>query len=38
MGSEKYPDENDFDNYIKQHGGLCNAATGCERVRWLASD
>ena len=38
MGSEKYPDENDFKKYIEQHGGFCNAATGCERVRWLAND
>ncbi len=32
MGSEKYPDENDFDAYVKQHGGGSNAYTDCERV------
>ena len=32
MGSEKYPDENDFDVYVKKHGGGSNAYTDCERV------
>ncbi|KAI0218007.1 Nardilysin [Lamellibrachia satsuma] len=30
MGSEKYPDENDFDAYVKQFGGNSNAYTECE--------
>lgn len=33
MGSEKYPDENAFDAFIKKHGGSDNASTDCERVR-----
>ena len=32
MGSEKYPDENDFDAYVKQYGGNSNAYTECENV------
>lgn len=32
MGSEKYPDENAFDAFIKKHGGSDNASTDCERV------
>ena len=32
MGSEKYPDENEFDVFIKKHGGSDNACTDCERV------
>ena len=30
MGSEKYPDENDFDRFIQQSGGFDNASTDCE--------
>lgn len=33
MGSEKYPDENAFDAFIKKHGGSDNASTDCEMVR-----
>ena len=32
MGSEKYPDENAFDAFIKKHGGSDNASTDCEMV------
>ena len=32
MGSEKYPDENSFDAFIRKHGGSDNACTDCERV------
>ena len=32
MGSEKFPDENSFDTFIKQHGGSDNASTDTERV------
>lgn len=32
MGSEKYPDENDFDVFVKKHGGNTNAFTDCERT------
>ena len=27
MGSEKYPDENEYDSYVTAHGGSCNACT-----------
>jgi hypothetical protein len=27
MGSEKYPDENEYDSYLTAHGGCCNAIT-----------
>ncbi|CAM9165979.1 unnamed protein product, partial [Choristocarpus tenellus] len=30
MGSEKYPDENEYDSFISQHGGSTNAYTECE--------
>ena len=33
MGSAKYPDENAFDIFIKQHGGYTNAHTDAESVR-----
>ncbi|KAL3869596.1 hypothetical protein ACJMK2_042264 [Sinanodonta woodiana] len=32
MGSEKYPTENDFDDYISKYGGSTNAMTDCERT------
>ncbi|KAJ8277501.1 hypothetical protein GJAV_G00075860 [Gymnothorax javanicus] len=32
MGSEKYPAENDFDVFLKKHGGSDNASTDCERT------
>ncbi|XP_031561140.1 nardilysin-like [Actinia tenebrosa] len=32
MGSQKYPDENAFDAFIKKHGGNSNASTDCERT------
>ncbi|XP_056388223.1 nardilysin [Hyla sarda] len=32
MGSEKYPDENGFDAFLKKHGGSDNASTDCERT------
>ncbi|XP_015254488.1 PREDICTED: nardilysin-like [Cyprinodon variegatus] len=32
MGSEKYPAENDFDAFLKKHGGSDNASTDCERT------
>jgi len=30
MGSEKFPQENDFDEYVKKEGGFDNACTYCE--------
>ncbi|KAM4739813.1 nardilysin b isoform 2-T3 [Anableps anableps] len=32
MGSEKFPAENDFDAFLKKHGGSDNASTDCERT------
>ena len=32
MGSERFPDENEFDAFIKEQGGGSNAFTDCERV------
>jgi insulysin len=29
MGTEKYPKDNDFKDYLSKHGGLSNASTGC---------
>ena len=27
MGSEKYPDENEYDKYLEENGGFSNAFT-----------
>ena len=27
MGSERFPDENDYDSYLQRHGGSANAFT-----------
>ena len=27
MGSERFPDENDYDSYLQHHGGAANAYT-----------
>ncbi|KAG8436909.1 hypothetical protein GDO86_007845 [Hymenochirus boettgeri] len=32
MGSEKYPDENGFDVFLKKYGGSVNASTDCEQT------
>ncbi|KAG7214075.1 hypothetical protein KM043_001439 [Ampulex compressa] len=32
MGSERYPQENDFDAFIKKRGGSDNASTECEQT------
>ena len=32
MGSEKYPEENDLDDFLSRHGGESNAWTDSERV------
>ncbi|KAJ8666832.1 hypothetical protein QAD02_008494 [Eretmocerus hayati] len=32
MGSERYPQENDFENFIKRRGGSDNASTDCEQT------
>jgi secreted Zn-dependent insulinase-like peptidase len=38
MGSEKYPDENDFDKFVNTNGGNSNAATDCEKVCIIEKD
>lgn len=38
MGSEKYPEENDFDDYVSGHGGHTNAWTDHERVSISVSE
>ncbi len=30
MGSDKYPDENEYDSFISKSGGSSNAFTECE--------
>ncbi|XP_022087201.1 nardilysin-like [Acanthaster planci] len=35
MGSEKYPDENSFDAFVRTHGGSDNASTDCERTTFI---
>ncbi|XP_041064399.1 nardilysin-like isoform X1 [Carcharodon carcharias] len=32
MGSERFPDENGFDAFLKKHGGSDNASTDCEHT------
>ena len=32
MGSEKYPDENSFHEFVQKHGGSHNAQTDCEQT------
>lgn len=32
MGSEKYPNENGFEEFIQKSGGFCNADTGYEET------
>lgn len=35
MGSDKYPDENEFEAFLSTHGGYSNGATECESTRFL---
>ena len=32
MGNEKFPGENEFDEFLQKHGGYVNAATDPEEV------
>ncbi|GAB0092755.1 nardilysin [Sergentomyia squamirostris] len=32
MGSKKYPEENEYDKFVKKHGGSDNASTDCEET------
>ena len=32
MGSEKFPDENAYDDFLTKHGGGSNAFTDCEQT------
>lgn len=34
MGSEKFPEENEYDQYLQQHGGFCNAFTDAETTTY----
>ncbi|KAJ2084201.1 metalloprotease, partial [Coemansia sp. S100] len=34
MGTEKYPDEDEYKKYISQHSGNCNASTNFSRTRY----
>ena len=34
MGSEEYPDENEYDRFLSQHGGACNAYTASEHTNF----
>ncbi|ETW00361.1 hypothetical protein H310_07006 [Aphanomyces invadans] len=35
MGSEKYPDENEFESFLSAHGGYSNGETDCERTSYV---
>uniref|UniRef100_K3WX23 Nardilysin n=1 Tax=Globisporangium ultimum (strain ATCC 200006 / CBS 805.95 / DAOM BR144) TaxID=431595 RepID=K3WX23_GLOUD len=35
MGSDKYPDENEFEAFLSTHGGYSNGATECESTRYV---
>ena len=37
MGSEKYPDENAFDNFVSKYGGYSNASTHDDFTRYHVS-
>lgn len=34
LGTEKYPDENEYNNYLKTHGGSSNAGTSAENTNY----
>ncbi|GAV52529.1 hypothetical protein ZYGR_0AG05200 [Zygosaccharomyces rouxii] len=34
MGSEKYPDENEYSSYLSKHGGASNAYTGSQNTNY----
>ncbi len=35
LGSEKYPDENEFESFLSAHGGFSNGATDNEATSYL---
>lgn len=35
MGSEKYPDENEYSSYLSKHGGSSNAYTGSQNTNYF---
>ena len=35
MGTEKYPDEGDYGNFLKSHGGVYNAYTASELTNYF---
>jgi secreted Zn-dependent insulinase-like peptidase len=34
MGTEKYPDENEYSSYLSEHGGMSNAYTSTENTNY----
>lgn len=34
LGTEKYPDESQYDGYLSQHGGVSNAYTSSEETNY----
>ncbi|XP_060063916.1 insulin-degrading enzyme-like [Ylistrum balloti] len=34
LGSKKYESENEYDKFLNEHGGLCNASTGPEHTTY----
>jgi insulysin len=35
MGTKKYPKENEFKQYVSNHGGLSNATTGLDHTNYF---
>jgi insulysin len=35
LGTEKYPDENEYNKYLSQHGGSSNAYTACDHTNFF---
>ena len=35
MGSKKYPNENEYDEYLDEHGGSSNASTDSEMTSYV---
>ena len=38
LGTEKYPNENEYSSYLNNHGGSSNAYTACESVRHVSGE
>eukprot|EP01059_Diplonema_ambulator_P000490 TRINITY_DN10400_c2_g2_i1.p1 TRINITY_DN10400_c2_g2~~TRINITY_DN10400_c2_g2_i1.p1 ORF type:complete len:1088 (+),score=402.15 TRINITY_DN10400_c2_g2_i1:65-3328(+) len=35
LGTEKYPQENSYNSYLTEHGGMCNAYTSYENTNYI---